>query len=145
MNTAIHVGASGIGDAVGAVGADKPSRAHEGHGGNSAETTAASPNSAASSTVGGLHASERGYTLIPPPEPLPVGVPTDFRFRILGPERTPWTRYERTHAYFAELQERFETGFDPARSLLPDAGELRSPHGLFLVARSTPNPSAASA
>ena len=37
--------------------------------------------------------------------------------------------------YFAELQERFETGFDPARSLLPDAGELRPPHGLFLVAR----------
>jgi DNA-binding MarR family transcriptional regulator/GNAT superfamily N-acetyltransferase len=37
--------------------------------------------------------------------------------------------------YFAELQRRFETGFDPARSLLPDAGELRPPHGLFLVAR----------
>lgn len=38
-------------------------------------------------------------------------------------------------AYFAELQERFDTGFDPARSLLPDAGELRPPYGLFLVAR----------
>jgi DNA-binding MarR family transcriptional regulator len=38
-------------------------------------------------------------------------------------------------SYFAELQERFETGFDPARSLLPSAGELRPPHGLFLVAR----------
>lgn len=38
-------------------------------------------------------------------------------------------------AYFTELQERFETGFDPARSLLPDAGELRPPRGLFLVAR----------
>lgn len=38
-------------------------------------------------------------------------------------------------SYFAELQERFETGFDPARSLLPDAGELRPPRGLFLVAR----------
>ncbi|NEA60463.1 MarR family transcriptional regulator [Streptomyces sp. SID13666] len=38
-------------------------------------------------------------------------------------------------SYFTELQERFETGFDPARSLLPDAGELQSPHGLFLVAR----------
>ncbi|MFI9257625.1 GNAT family N-acetyltransferase [Streptomyces sioyaensis] len=37
--------------------------------------------------------------------------------------------------YCSELQERFETGFDPAQSLLPDAGELRSPHGLFLVAR----------
>ncbi|MFC9277618.1 GNAT family N-acetyltransferase [Streptomyces collinus] len=38
-------------------------------------------------------------------------------------------------SYFTELQEQFETGFDPARSLLPDAGELRPPHGLFLVAR----------
>ncbi|CAL9337627.1 hypothetical protein SUDANB126_00210 [Streptomyces sp. enrichment culture] len=36
---------------------------------------------------------------------------------------------------FTELQERFETGFDPARSLLPDAGEVRPPQGLFLVAR----------
>jgi DNA-binding MarR family transcriptional regulator len=38
-------------------------------------------------------------------------------------------------SYFTELHERFETGFDPARSLLPDAGELRPPRGLFLVAR----------
>ncbi|MFD7446535.1 GNAT family N-acetyltransferase [Streptomyces sp. NPDC059909] len=38
-------------------------------------------------------------------------------------------------SYFTELQERFETGFDPARSLLPDAGELRPPQGMFLVAR----------
>ncbi|MFI6082804.1 GNAT family N-acetyltransferase [Streptomyces sp. NPDC051217] len=38
-------------------------------------------------------------------------------------------------SYFSELRERFESGFDPARSLLPDAGELRPPHGLFLVAR----------
>ncbi|MFF0292303.1 GNAT family N-acetyltransferase [Kitasatospora sp. NPDC004614] len=38
-------------------------------------------------------------------------------------------------SYFAEIQARFENGFDPARSLLPDAGELRPPRGLFLVAR----------
>jgi DNA-binding MarR family transcriptional regulator len=38
-------------------------------------------------------------------------------------------------SYFTELHERFETGFDPAQSLLPSAGELRPPHGLFLVAR----------
>ncbi|GCD38843.1 putative transcriptional regulator, MarR family protein [Streptomyces chrestomyceticus JCM 4735] len=38
-------------------------------------------------------------------------------------------------AYFTEMRERFETGFDPARSLLPDAGGLRAPEGLFLVAR----------
>ncbi|MEU8917827.1 helix-turn-helix domain-containing GNAT family N-acetyltransferase [Streptomyces nigrescens] len=38
-------------------------------------------------------------------------------------------------SYFTELRARFDTGFDPARSLLPDAGELRPPHGLFLLAR----------
>lgn len=38
-------------------------------------------------------------------------------------------------SYFAEMQASFETGFDPARSLLPDAGELRPPRGEFLVAR----------
>ncbi|MDI5973448.1 helix-turn-helix domain-containing GNAT family N-acetyltransferase [Streptomyces sp. SL13] len=38
-------------------------------------------------------------------------------------------------SYFAELGERFDSGFDPALSLLPDAGELRPPRGLFLVAR----------
>jgi DNA-binding MarR family transcriptional regulator/ribosomal protein S18 acetylase RimI-like enzyme len=36
-------------------------------------------------------------------------------------------------AYFAELDRRFDGGFDPARSLL-DPGELRPPGGLFLVA-----------
>ncbi|CAM5246656.1 putative transcriptional regulator, MarR family protein [Streptomyces spiroverticillatus] len=38
-------------------------------------------------------------------------------------------------AYYAELAESFESGFDPVRSLLPDTGELRSPQGVFLVAR----------
>lgn len=37
--------------------------------------------------------------------------------------------------YFSELQQRLDTGFDPSRSLLPDAGELRPPRGEFLVAR----------
>nr|BCB14682.1 MarR-family transcriptional regulator [Streptomyces spiroverticillatus] len=38
-------------------------------------------------------------------------------------------------SYYTELRERFESGFDPARSRLPDAGDLRPPRGLFLVAR----------
>ncbi|WTW98755.1 bifunctional helix-turn-helix transcriptional regulator/GNAT family N-acetyltransferase [Streptomycetaceae bacterium NBC_01309] len=37
--------------------------------------------------------------------------------------------------YFAELGERFDSGFDPGRSLLPDAGELRAPKGVFVIAR----------
>ncbi|MEU3462889.1 bifunctional helix-turn-helix transcriptional regulator/GNAT family N-acetyltransferase [Streptomyces sp. NPDC006733] len=38
-------------------------------------------------------------------------------------------------SFFAELEERLATGFDPARSLLPDPSELQPPRGLFLVAR----------
>ncbi|WP_377273218.1 GNAT family N-acetyltransferase [Peterkaempfera sp. SMS 1(5)a] len=38
-------------------------------------------------------------------------------------------------SYAAELQELFDGGFDPARSRLPDPGELRAPRGLFLIAR----------
>ena len=38
-------------------------------------------------------------------------------------------------AYFAELDERFDAGFDPARSLTAGVDELRLPHGLFVVAR----------
>jgi len=37
-------------------------------------------------------------------------------------------------AYFAELQDRFETGFDPATSLPADGHHLRLPRGLFVLA-----------
>lgn len=37
--------------------------------------------------------------------------------------------------YFAELDRRFETGFDPSRSISADAEELAMPKGLLLVAR----------
>ena len=37
--------------------------------------------------------------------------------------------------YFAELNARFQTGFDPARSLSADARELTPPAGALLVAR----------
>jgi DNA-binding MarR family transcriptional regulator/GNAT superfamily N-acetyltransferase len=37
--------------------------------------------------------------------------------------------------YFLELGQRFDAGFDPARSSVPDAGEMAPPSGLFLVAR----------
>jgi DNA-binding MarR family transcriptional regulator/GNAT superfamily N-acetyltransferase len=38
------------------------------------------------------------------------------------------------HAYFSDLDRRFETGFDPALSIPADAEEMRPPAGLFLVA-----------
>jgi GNAT superfamily N-acetyltransferase len=43
-------------------------------------------------------------------------------------------------AYFAELAERFDVGFDPALSIPADAHELRRPAGLMLVVflRTTP-------
>jgi DNA-binding MarR family transcriptional regulator/GNAT superfamily N-acetyltransferase len=37
-------------------------------------------------------------------------------------------------AYFAELAERFDTGFDPGRSISADDHELTPPAGLFLLA-----------
>lgn len=38
-------------------------------------------------------------------------------------------------AYFRELQERFDTGFDPARTVSANPEELVPPAGLFLIAR----------
>ena len=56
--------------------------------------------------------------------------------------RSPWTdpaerRRARTAcgAYFAELDRRFDAGFDPGRSISADAAELRPPAGVLLVAR----------
>ena len=37
--------------------------------------------------------------------------------------------------YFAELNARFETGFDPAQSISADANELTPPAGALLIAR----------
>lgn len=39
------------------------------------------------------------------------------------------------HAYFAELDRRFDTGFDPEASISADADELTMPAGVLLVAR----------
>jgi DNA-binding MarR family transcriptional regulator/GNAT superfamily N-acetyltransferase len=37
--------------------------------------------------------------------------------------------------YFDELSRRFDAGFDPVQSSVPDAGEMAPPTGLFLIAR----------
>lgn len=37
--------------------------------------------------------------------------------------------------YFAELDRRFPTGFDPGDTLVADAPAMRAPHGAFVVAR----------
>lgn len=43
-------------------------------------------------------------------------------------------------SYFSELNRRFETGFDPAQSILDDERVLRPPIGLLLVATFTGDP-----
>jgi len=42
--------------------------------------------------------------------------------------------------YFAELDRRFDAGFDPARSISADADELRLPAGLLLLASQRAEP-----
>jgi hypothetical protein len=46
---------------------------------------------------GGLQVGDRGYRLVPQDRGLPVGVRSDFRFRIVGPDGTPVTAYTPTH------------------------------------------------
>jgi hypothetical protein len=123
MNTATRVGAFaaglavafgaayGIGNAVGPVGSDGSS-SHGGHGasasapaggagqdhtGHGGTPAAAAQAPAAQAAAGGLQISERGYTLVPQADPPPAGATADFRFRILGPDGQPWTRYEKAH------------------------------------------------
>ena len=43
-------------------------------------------------------------------------------------------------SYFTELEDRFEGGFDPARSISAEADELAEPRGLLLVARLRSDP-----
>jgi DNA-binding MarR family transcriptional regulator/GNAT superfamily N-acetyltransferase len=43
-------------------------------------------------------------------------------------------------SYFAELNRRFDTGFDPARSITASEAEMRPPAGLFLLAALRGNP-----
>jgi hypothetical protein len=118
MNTATRVGAFaaglalafgaayGVGNAVGPVGGGSSPHGHnsaaspsagDGHSGHTTPTAPGNAAAANAAVAGGLQVSERGYTLAPQQEPLPVGVPTEFRFQVLGPDGRPWTRYDRAH------------------------------------------------
>jgi GNAT superfamily N-acetyltransferase len=44
------------------------------------------------------------------------------------------------HLYYSELQERFEEGFDPDKSILASLAEFDPPHGSFLVMRMADEP-----
>jgi GNAT superfamily N-acetyltransferase len=58
---------------------------------------------------------------------------SDLRLGIEDPT-TPDARWC-IEQYFAELNARFDAGFDPSRSISADADELVPPRGLLLVAR----------
>ena len=55
-------------------------------------------------------------------------------FEIVDPESAG--ALDAMTSYFAELDVRFETGFDPGDTLTADAAGFRPPHGAFVVARS---------
>ncbi|MDT0319047.1 hypothetical protein [Streptomyces millisiae] len=97
--------AFGIGNAVGPVDTE-PTTAHddaphgdtpEGATEEESEASEAAREDSAAEQPGGLQISERGYTLVPLAEPPRAGEPTDFRFRILGPDGEPLTAYETSH------------------------------------------------
>ncbi|MDT0270498.1 hypothetical protein RM844_29925 [Streptomyces sp. DSM 44915] len=79
-------GHTGSGGDNGANGAD------DGHGHHGVEESAAE-----TVTPGGLQVAERGYTLLPPTEPLPAGERTELAFRIAGPDGGPLTAYQVSH------------------------------------------------
>ena len=54
-------------------------------------------NNAATHVPRGLQVSEGGYRLVPDGTGLTAGAATGFRFRILGPDGLPVTRYTPTH------------------------------------------------
>ncbi|MCZ4101589.1 hypothetical protein C8250_034745 [Streptomyces sp. So13.3] len=91
---AVTFGASfGIGHAIGPVGS-QPTASHSDHGAAAGTDGNQQP---ADTAPGGLQVSERGYTLVPSAEPIAVGAPRDFRFRITGPDGKAVTRYTSSH------------------------------------------------
>lgn len=63
---------------------------------------------------------------------------SQVRIEITDP-RSPDARYC-LRSYFEELGRRFDTGFDPARSISASDQEMTLPHGLFLVAGAQGSP-----
>jgi hypothetical protein len=86
-------GALGIGRLAGPQAEPAAHRAADDHPGTA--TTGAAAGVAA--LPGGLQVSDGGYRLVPLTASLTAGAAADFRFRILGPDGTPVTRYSPTH------------------------------------------------
>jgi hypothetical protein len=85
-----HADSGGHGDSGGHADSEAGSGGHAEGGGDPGPNAPAHP-------PGGLQVSEGGYRLVPDTTGLTVGTATDFRFRILGPDGAPVTRYTVTH------------------------------------------------
>jgi hypothetical protein len=111
MNTSARLGLYGVGLAVAftaALGAGRlvgpaeepaahradTAHADSGHGDTAGSN---SDTGAAAKVPGGLQVSDAGYRLVPDTAALVPGAMTEFRFRILGPDGGPVTRYTPTH------------------------------------------------
>jgi DNA-binding MarR family transcriptional regulator/GNAT superfamily N-acetyltransferase len=82
--------------------------------------------------LGGLAPAERDRLVAAMGEVERLLVASTVRVGVTDPGH-PHARFC-LGSYYAELAERFEEGFDPARSVSTGEADLRPPHGLLLVA-----------
>jgi hypothetical protein len=129
-------GAFAIGSAVGPpapAAPSAPAAGHEdaaghddgaGHGDSAARETPAGPE-----LPGGLASSLRGYALVPADPTLNVGTPTDFSFRIIGPNGAPVTAFDEEHTKRLHLivVRRDTTGFQHLHPVMTADGTWRVP------------------
>jgi hypothetical protein len=86
-------GALGVGRLAGP-GEGPPAATHAKDGGHGEEAGHGEPGT---QLPGGLQVAEAGYRLAPETTGLTANTPTGYRFRILGPDGTPVTKYTPTH------------------------------------------------
>jgi hypothetical protein len=128
-------GAFAVGSAVGPpapAAPSAPAAGHEdaghddgaGHGDSAAREAPAGPE-----LPGGLASSLRGYALVPADPTLNVGTPTDFSFRIIGPNGAPVTAFDEEHTKRLHLivVRRDTTGFQHLHPVMTADGTWRVP------------------
>jgi hypothetical protein len=129
-------GAFALGSAVGPPAPSAPAGSAAGHDaaaghddGVGHEDSAAHEAPAGPELPGGLASSLRGYTLAPADPTLNVGVPTDFSFRIIGPDGAPVTAFDEEHTKRLHLivVRRDTTGFQHLHPEMAADGTWRVP------------------
>lgn len=96
---AVFTAALGAGDVVGPAPAAPASHddVHAGSNARSGEHGAAGEHGAGGHLPAGLQVTQDGYRLAPVSATLATGAPGEFRFRVLGPDGAPVTRYVTSH------------------------------------------------